>query len=483
MSALTRLFFDPVDSDRQRAASRYQFTGDRRWWLFPAGVGAALLLVALVIGFADLQRFFYAYLVGWVYAVSIAIGALFFVMIQHITKARWSTTIRRIPEMLAANFPILAILGIPVLIGYHDLYHWSHANLYEILPGGVAGPHYDSIVAGKAGYFYFPMEAGTFPIFWMLRYVLFFTFWSVLAGKLYKYSVGNDTEPSAENTIKLRWWSALGIPLSAVAVSFFAYDMLMSLEPHWFSTMWGVYFFAGGWLASLCLITFLALLFKRGGMLEHEVTREQIQDMGKFMFAFVVFWTYIAFSQYMLYWYGNLPEETVWFHKRAFEGYGVVGQSLIYFHFVLPFLILLFRFTKRVYPILATMAVWLLVMHWIDLWWVAMPSIIPVDAAEAHAALAPALDGVQTVLAGMQEGTAMHGTSDIIAPETALPDEALFGYLGEHLVPAAFRFVDILCGLGFALLLVGLTILRMGRHALTPYNDPYFDDSLRFENV
>ncbi|MEM1054089.1 MAG: hypothetical protein AAGI52_01080 [Bacteroidota bacterium] len=476
MSALTRLFFDPVDPDQERAASRYQFTGDRRLWLVPLALGAALLVLGLVVGFADLQRFYFAYLVGWSFATSIAIGALFFVMIQHITKARWSVTIRRIPEMLLANLPLLGVLGIPILIGFHDLYHWSHADLYD--PDSY---NYDYILVGKAGYFFFPMEAGTFPLFWFVRYFLFFGLATLFARKLYGYSVRNDAEPNVENTLSLRKWSAAGIPVMAVLVSFFAYDMLMSLEPHWFSTMWGVYFFAGGWLGSLCLITFLALLLKKSGMLDHEVTREHLQDMGKFMFAFVVFWTYIAFSQYMLYWYGNLPEETLWFHKRAFEGYGLVGQALVWFHFVLPFLILLPRITKRVYPALAVMAGWLLVMHWIDLWWIAMPSIYPgsegYGPAETQALMNAIAENSQTVLAGLAA-----------APEAATAEgvsgsEILFATLRDHMVHPEFRLVDALCGLGFAFLLVGMTLYRSTRHALTPHNDPYFDDSLRFENV
>ena len=475
MSALTRLFFDPVDSDRQRAAQRYQFTGDSRWWYVPLAAGAVAIGLALVLGVVgDMQRFLFAYLIGWSFAVSISIGALFFVMIQHITKARWSVTLRRIPEMLAANFPLLAILGIPVLLGYHDLYHWSHHDLYE-------GAGFDPVLAGKAGYFFAPFEAGTFPFFWVARYVVFFAFWSFLGGRLYTLSVRNDTEPSVENTAEapsIR--CARGIPLSAVTVSFFAYDALMSLEPHWFSTMWGVYFFAGGWLASLCLITFLALWYKKGGMLQHEISTEHLQDMGKFMFAFVVFWTYISFSQYMLYWYGNLPEETVWFHKRAFEGYGTVGKALVWFHFVLPFLLLLPRITKRVSWALATMAVWLLVMHWIDLWWITIPSIVPAEhiGAEAHAALTQGIEGARTVLATMQ--TAPEAAAGV----TSVGNDALLdANLQEILVPAAFRAVDLLCGIGFFLLLIGATVLRTTRHALTPYNDPYFNDSLRFENV
>ncbi|MEM6328162.1 MAG: hypothetical protein AAF791_13695 [Bacteroidota bacterium] len=480
MSAFTRFLFDPVDASRDRAASRFQFSGDTRWWLVPLGLGAALLALGAVLGVgSDLQRFLFAYLVGWIFCVSIAIGAMFFVMIQHIVKARWSTSIRRIPEMLMTNFPLLALFGIPVLLGNYDLYHWTHGELYS-------GPDADYILQGKAGYFFFPLEAGTVPIFWFLRYPLYFGVWIFLSRKLYTYSVANDTEPSVENTKKLRFHSAWGIPVGAVLVSFFAYDMLMSLEPHWFSTMWGVYFFAGGWLASLCLITMLALTFKKGGMLREEVTTEHLQDMGKFMFAFVVFWTYIAFSQYMLYWYGNLPEETVWFHKRALDGYGMVGQSLVWFHFVLPFLILLPRITKRVGPALAVMAGWLLVMHFIDLWWMVIPAIIPAGdygGAEAYAAMSALFEEGQTVLAALPEASASVAAAGAEGTEAAMDQEALFGYLRDHMVPAYFHPADILCWLGFFGLFLGATLLRASRHALTPYNDPYFGDSVRFENV
>ena len=252
----------------------------------------------------------------------------------------------------------------------HDLFHWTHHELYV-----VGGPEYDPILAGKQAYLNTP--------FFIARYVLYFAIWTWLGNRLWSISVRNDTNPSAENTLKLRKISAYGIPLAAVTTAFAGFDYLMSTDPHWFSTMFGIYFFAGGWLGALCLVTFIALLLKKGGMLP-EVTVEHTQDMGKFMFAFVVFWTYIAFSQYMLYWYANLPEEIVWFQKRFSGGW---EWSLLIFNFILPFLLLLPRATKRIAPALATMAVWLLVMHWVDLWWIAMPSM-HVAAEAGHAALA-----------------------------------------------------------------------------------------------
>ncbi len=197
-----------------------------------------------------------------------------------------------------------------------------------------------------------------------------------------------------------------------------------------------------------------------------EITTEHTQDMGKFMMAFVIFWTYIAFSQYMLYWYANLPEEIVWFHKRFEGGWETVSWALLLFHFVLPFLILLPRATKRIAPALATMAVWLLVMHWVDLWWIAMPSM-HVAAEAGHAAV-------------------VGGGGDLLASLQAVPaevtHEATSG-MAIHVVQPHLPLVEMGIWLGLFGLYVGTALLRLGRHALTPYGDPYFAESLRFENV
>lgn len=452
---LSSIFFDPVADESDRVPARYRFRGDQRWWAVPVGGGLALLALGLAVGFAsgDVPRVLFAYLIGWTFCVSVAIGALFFVMIQHITKARWSTTIRRIPEALATGFPLLALLGIPVLLGMHDLFHWTHHELFD-----PTSPEYDAIIAGKAPYLNVP--------FFIARYVLYFVAFSFIAHKLYTLSVRNDAKPDPQNTLDLRKWSAIGIPLSAVLTAFAAYDFLMSTDPHWFSTMFGVYFFAGGWLAALSLITFLALLLKKAGMVP-EITTEHTQDMGKFMLAFVIFWTYVAFSQYMLYWYANLPEEIVWFHKRFEGGWEVVAWSLLIFHFVLPFLILLPRATKRIAPILGTMAVWLLVVHWVDLWWIAMPSM-HVASEAGHAALQA---GGGELLAALQP----------VPPSQAI-HEATSG-MAVHVVEPHLPFVEMAVWLGLFGLYVGVSILRLRRHALTPYGDPYFSESLRFENV
>ena len=480
-NALTRILFDPAgDSGGDRVPARHRFTGGQMSWIAPLAVGVVGVILFFVFLLSDPSRALFAYLIGWSFCVSIALGALFFVMIQHITKSRWSTTIRRIPEALAANFPILALLGIPVLLGHYDLFHWTHADLYD-----PASPEYDSIIAGKQAYLNMP--------FFVVRYVLYFVLWSWLGYRLFSLSVGNDTDPDTDRTLALRKVSAYGIPLAAVTTAFAAFDFLMSTDPHWFSTMFGVYFFSGGWLGALSLITFMALAFKRAGMLP-EVTIEHLQDMGKFMFAFVVFWTYIAFSQYMLYWYANLPEETVWFLKRTSVGWDTVAWSLVIFHFILPFLILLPRATKRIKPVLAVMAVWILVVHWVDLWWIAMPAMEgEYEVVEEVSAAPPAADDAQALIVPAQAVGAFNddvGVDDLDGPldpamdaATPGPGETPATEFDVDVIPPALPVLEMAIWLGLFGLFLGATVLRLRRHAMTPYNDPYFAESLRFENV
>ena len=454
MASSSIFLIDPVPSDRDRAARKFLFPDDSRAWLVPLALGAVLLalsLLALVMGAG--QRWLYAYLVGWTFCTSIAIGSLFFVMIQHVVKARWVTVVRRIPEMLAANLPLLFVLGLPLAVSpffTYSLYHWADPSLY--IP---SDPHYDALVAGKEAYLNAP--------FFLIRYVVYGLIFSFFANKVYSLSLRQDVEPNPQNTLDLRKFSAIGIPLAAVSTAFLGFDMLMSLDPHWFSTMFGVYFFAGGWVANLALIAFLAMTFQKMGLLRHEITEEHYHDLGKLTFGFTVFWTYIAFSQYFLIWYSNIPEEVIWFQKRVTGGWGMMSLALFLGHFIVPFLVLLPRFTKRLKPVFAFICGWILVMHFIDHWWLSIPTIHISDyAAEGHAALAGAVPAVQTALAAAAAGSG---------------DSLL------HVYPAYFSWVDFACWLGMFGLFIGVTFFRASRHAVTPYNDPYYNDSLHFHNV
>jgi hypothetical protein len=413
-SSLFTWLADPLQSTRDTAERAYRFTGDRRAWLVPLLLGLALLVVSALGGWQSPEDFFFAYLAGWSFLLTTALGGLLFLIFHHLTRASWSITIHRINESLIWAFPLLFILGLPLLLGMHDLYHWTHAELYD-----PTSSHYDEILAGKRAYLNTP--------FWAVRLVVYFTAWTIVSYRLYTLSVQQDVDPDPAILAKLRSTSAWGLPLTAVALAFASYDILMSVDPHWFSTIFGVYFFAGGILSAVSVITLITLLLQRmGGHLRGVITPEHYQDLGKYMFGFVVFWAYIAFSQYMLYWYGGIPEETVWYHHRLQNGWGWHSAMLVLFHFAVPFLVLLPRATKRAYPILGVMAVWLIGMHWFDLHWVVMPVL-------------------------RESG--------------------------------GFHWLDFTCWLGLTGIFAGILMYRLRRHALVPQNHPYLGESLHFENT
>lgn len=412
-SPLTWLI-DPVQPTQQHAEERYRFTAGVRSWVLPAALGAALLIVSLVTLFTgETQRFLFAYLTGWSFLLSITLGALFFVLIHHVTKAHWSTVVRRIAEAVAFSFPLLAVLSIPILLGMYDLYHWTHTDLLD-----PASPEYDALIDGKTPYLNEP--------FFFARLAVYFLAWTVISYKLYTRSLASDVAHAPETNYNLRFTSAWAIPVFGVTTAFAATDLLMTLEPHWYSTIFGIYFFAGAFLSGVCLVTLIAAFLQRkGGMLERVITTEHYHDLGKWIFAMTAFWAYIALSQYMLLWYANIPETTVWYRVRFDGGWMAHSYALVVFHFVVPFLILLPRAAKRALPLLTIMAGWMLVMHWFDLHWVAFPNAFS---------------------------------------------------------NAGFHWVDLAVGLGLLGVFIGAVVYRLSRHPLVPQNDPYLQRSLEFEN-
>ncbi len=406
--------FRPTGTDTD---ATYRFSGGSAWWLAPLAVGIVLLVVTAIGGGADRPQFFFSYLIGWVFCLTIALGSLFFVLIQHLTKAAWSVVVRRIPEALMWTFPLLALLSFPVIYGMHDLYHWTHHELFD-----PSNPAYDRVIAGKEAYLNVP--------FFLLRLLFYFSVWTLVTYRLYSLSLRQDVTGDPTIPARQRKTSAWGLPLFAITTAFAGFDLLMSLDPHWFSTMFGVYFFAGCFVSALALITFTSLLVqKSGNMLSNVVTQEHYQDLGKLLFGFTVFWTYIAFSQYMLIWYGNLPEETVWFRHRLEHGWEYHSAALLAMHFIIPFVVLISRGAKRNPAVLGFMTVWMLVMHWFDLHWIAMPVL---DIAR-----------------------------------------------GGH---AGFHWLDFTSWLGLFGVFFGLFMYRLSRHSLVPVNDPNLQKSLRFSN-
>ncbi|MEW6741666.1 MAG: quinol:cytochrome C oxidoreductase [Planctomycetota bacterium] len=375
-------------------------------------VGAAALLAGAAITLAagaGWSRFLHGYLVAAAFCLSLALGALFFVILHHLTGARWSVAVRRLAEHLTGNLPWLALVFVPLLAGLPLLYEWSHADAVA----------QDEILQHKQPYLNVP--------FFLLRTVIYFAVWIALARYFFRRSADQDRTGDPELTIRMRRLSPVAMILLGLTLTFFAFDYLMSLDPHWYSTIFGVYYFAGSAVGFFAALAVVAHLLRRAGYLTHVVTSEHFHDIGKFVFAFVVFWAYIAFSQYLLIWYGNLPEETGYFLRRQRGGWGVLSLLLLCGHFIVPFLVLLSRVPKRRGTALALTAAWVLFMHWWDLYWLVMPQVMP----------------------------EWHG----------------------------FPVVELLSLTGLVGLLSGATILRMRRIALVAGRDPFLSESVVYENL
>ncbi|MBD3266277.1 quinol:cytochrome C oxidoreductase [bacterium] len=322
------------------------------------GVGLIVLLLTCAIAFMQedgLRRFYHTYLVSFSFVLSLSLGALFFVLLQHLTHASWSVVVRRLAEVTAANIPVLAILFIPILIGMGELYHWTH-------PEAVAA---DKLLQVKKPFLNIP--------FFLVRCIIYFAIWWRLASYLLDRSTAQDESGDPQETCRMGKVSTYGMALFALSLTFFSFDALMSLEPHWYSTIFGVYFFAGSMVGFIALITIFTFLLQRAGRVQKCITIEHYHDYGKLLFGFIFFWAYIAFSQYMLIWYGNIPEETMWYLARQEGQWFWVSMILIFGHFAIPFLALLSRYPKRRKPILFGWAVWMLLMHYVDLYWLVMP--------------------------------------------------------------------------------------------------------------
>ncbi|MEW6051539.1 MAG: hypothetical protein AB1644_10815 [Candidatus Zixiibacteriota bacterium] len=330
--------------------------GFGRGALYAGILGLGLCVVGY---FADQPRFFHAWLTAYAYWLSLALGALFFVMLHHLTGARWSVVIRRLAESLTQTLPLMALLFLPLLLGMHDLYHWSHHD-------AVAA---DAALQKKAGFLNVP--------FFVVRSILYLVVWIILSRMLYRLSLKEDTGYQAVTADRMRRVSGLGMVLYAFSATYAGFDWLMSLDPHWYSTIFGVIFFASGLLGAISLMALMVVLLRRNGILVDVVTEEHRHDLGKLMLAFTIFWTYVSFSQYFLIWYGNIPEETVWYLDRWVGSWKTVSLIVLFGHFAIPFVALLFRATKRNAVTLGIVAVWLLVMHWIHMYWLVYPTLLP----------------------------------------------------------------------------------------------------------
>jgi hypothetical protein len=330
-----------------------------------AVVVASALLSGL--GFsADRLRFEQAYLAGFVFVVTIGLGALFFVLLQHLTRAGWSVGARRHMEWIASVLPWCALLFVPVALFAHDLFPWMQA-----------GAASDALLQMKAPYLN--------PTAFYLRAVFYFAAWSVMAVWFVRQSRAQDTRGDPAYTARMQRWSAPSMLLFGLTTTFAGFDWLMSLQPAWYSTIFGVYVFAGAVTSSLSLLALLTIVLQKTHLLSRVSSVEHLHDIGKLLFGFVIFWAYIAFSQYFLIWYANIPEETSFFRARWGDGWTFVSLLLAALHFGIPFLVLLSRAAKRSAAVLAVAASIVLLAHAVDVYWLVIPALDRRQGASIHA--------------------------------------------------------------------------------------------------
>jgi len=303
-------------------------------------------------------RAMFGYLWAFEIFLGLALAALGFLVIDHTVRAGWSTVLRRLAETLAITLPVFILLFIPIWVFRDSIYPWVHEH--------------DAILEKKRWF----LSEG----FWTLRAVLYFAVWSGLAVFLYRGSTGMDAlpegpSPRREALTRGMWRiSGIGVVLYGLTQSFAAIDWNMSLQPHWYSTIFGVYFFAASIQAFFALMVLLARALQRAGVAKTAITTEHFHDLGKYTYGFTIFWAYIAFSQFILIWYAAIPEEIVFYRTRLQGGWQYVSYALPLVHFFLPFLLLVSRHVKRHKVGLQVAAWWTLGTYLLDMYWLILPN-------------------------------------------------------------------------------------------------------------
>jgi len=322
-------------------------------------IGLAFVLLGIV---TDPQQAYMSYLVAYTAVLGTVLGALILVVMSYVVSASRYVVLRRLTEAIAGTLPILALLFIPLLFGLRHVYPWA-------MPEPEVTRELQAEIAKKIAYLNVR--------FFVIRAIAYFVIWTVIALLLRRWSVRQDHEGGVRLTLWQRRLSAGGIPFLAVALTFASFDWLMSMRPEWSSTIFGVRVFAGAAVASISLVALLAKLAVRAGVLAGYAGDEHFGALGKLLLTFVIFWAYIAFAQLLIIWIGDIPAEATWYIKRLRGGWGQVGLALLIFHFAVPFVLLLPRDLKRSPRAMAAVGIMLLIMHYFDVYWLAMPELHP----------------------------------------------------------------------------------------------------------
>ena len=332
-------------------------------------VGLAVGVVALAgcgVGWiVSPEQFFRFYLIAYLFWGGVAFGCLPILMLQYITGGTWGAVLRRILESGTRTIPVLAVLFLPIAFGLHHLYEWSDAEAVAL----------DPILQAKSFYLNVPFFLG--------RAVIYFAVWIAVMFFLNRWSMQQDEADDPDLGKYLHYFSRAGLLLYALTMTFASIDWAMSLEPHWYSTIYGILFIGGQVLSAFAFAIPVAVLLADREPLSELITPDTFQDLGKLMLAFIMLWAYFNFSQFLIIWSGNLPEEIPWYLKRGGNGWLLVSIALVFFHFALPFVILLSRDLKRNRRRLGLIALGVFVLRFVDVFWLIAPAFSP-DALVVH---------------------------------------------------------------------------------------------------
>jgi hypothetical protein len=322
--------------------------------LIAGGIAGVLCVIGAAIAGGD--QVFRSYLVAYLYWTSAALGSVALLMINHVTGGAWGVAIRRFLEAMIRLLPVLALLFVPIALGLPHLYEWAR-------PDSVA---HDELLRHKAPYLN--------VTFFLARTVGYFAVWILVSRVLLRWSEAQDGTTDALPTERLELVSRGGLLVMGLTMSFASVDWMMSLEPHWFSTIYGVIFMGGAVLTAMALAIVLSAMARNGTRLPDAITPEQFHDLGKLLLAFTMLWAYFNLSQFLIIWSGNLPEEISWYLARTRGGWRAITIGLVLVQFVLPFVVLLSRAVKRRPGVLGAVAAAMLVARFVDMYWMVVPS-------------------------------------------------------------------------------------------------------------
>jgi hypothetical protein len=391
------------DLIRQSEALAPRLDGYRRRALI---VGIAGLAVTLFGYVSQQEQFYQSWLLGFSFWISVTLGCLLILFIHHLAGGRWGFAIRRMLEAGTQTWLLMAVAGIPVLLGMHSLYHWTHAEAI------------DAVLEHKLPYLNEP--------FFIIRYGLYFVIWGVLSTLLVRWSRTQDKQAETWPTNRTQMLSGPGLVLLTLTGTFASVDWVMSLEPHWFSTIFSAIYLIGGGLATWSLAAIVGVSLARHEPLSTLLTNERLRDLGTFMLGFTMLWAYTSFSQLLIIWSANLPDEITWYYTRLQGGWVYLGYALIGFHFFVPFLLLISSRIKARLPILVSVACGLIFMRLVDLYWITAP--------------------------------AFKGGGDALVAPSAMP-----------------HWLDLTAPIGIGGLWLFVFFTQLKKGSLVPLNDPRFD--------